>query len=135
VRLPKGRVVWALAALLAPLVLAGCPPNDGSGGASPAPVETSSRAGEVDLDRRVEPLIADLQRYLDGYARARRELGESYEAEPLRRKGKSLYLDFERGSGTRTATWRIRERDGSVSLVVGNDEARAIAGTIGSASP
>lgn len=132
---PELRVASAAAALVVSAVLVGCPPSDGKGDTSPVPAKPSVTVGETDLDRRVEPLIADLQRYLDGYARARRELGESYEAEPLRRKGKSLYLDFDRGSGTRTATWRIRERDGSVSLVVGNDEARAIAGTIGSASP
>lgn len=133
-RIATPAILWATGALLACLVTAGCPPKGAEGG-SPSPTSGAPTSEPTDTDARIATVVTDLEGSLDGYARARRELGERFEAGPLRREGKSIYVTFDRGYGPEEAVWRIRDRDGTVSLEAGNEAARAFAGAIREPTP
>lgn len=115
----------SLLATLAVLCAAGCPPDQ----PRDEPGEPTSAAPEPHAPTpEVAGAVDDLEAYLDGYGRARRELGAEFARGDLRQKGKSLYLQFDRGDGPEEAVWRIRDRNGRISLEPGDDEARALEG-------
>lgn len=127
-------VLWVVlgAAMLAGVsAIRNCHPRDD---VAPLPIASGSIT-EDDVDMALAPQLADLHLRLEGYTRARRELGVPLFFNEPTRRGKGVYVEIDRGRDTETAVWRIRERDGRVSIRAGSELARRIDGDMTVAAP